>query len=603
MLPKALVVDLTEKRAEVQEFPQRYLEQYLGGRGLGARLLHDYVDPKTDPLGPDNCLIFVAAPLHATRAFYSSKSVLYTKSPQTGITLYTVASGSLCHQIARSGFSALVIKGKAERPTYLVVRDGKVDFKDATKLWGLNTDDAEHFIRESIPSEASLALIGPAGENLVKFACIVTEGRQRQAFGRGGGGALMGAKHLKAVAVLGTGDVSVADPAAFREAQRAVNAKLAANAEWRGNQQKYGTRSLGMLNAAGILPTRQWQTGQFSQIPVFEAPRIREEWVLDATPCGLYCPSPCNHWTRVKAGEYRGAITNGPEYETIYAFGTNLDNPRFDSIIAADDLCDLLGLDTISAGIAIGWAMESYERGVLNGYSDGLDLRFGNHAVIGPLLRKIAYREGIGDLLAEGSQKAAEQLGGGSEAWAMANKNMEFGGYECRASWGQALQFALSHRGGCHHDLGLPARKELGQPQATRVEGQGAKVQGYAAARIVYDSAVMCGFPQAVLGLEPPSLLLSAVTGRDLSVPRLEEIGERILHTERLYISKAGFTRDDDRLPDRLTKEPLPDGPGQGHVVPLEALKDEFYAHVGWDLATGRPKAETLARYGIDVPA
>ena len=605
MQAKALVVDLTTRQTEEQAFPQAYLEQYLGGRGLGARLLHDYVDPKADPLGPDNALIFVTGPLHASKAPYSSKSVLYTKSPQTGITLYTIASGSLCHNVARAGYDALVIKGKAESPTYLLVQDSRVTFRDASTMWGLNTMDAEYFIRQRVPAAASVALIGPAGENLVKYACVVTEGRRHQAFGRGGAGAVMGSKNLKAVAVLGTGDVPIADPAAFREAQRAVNAKLAANPEWKASQRRYGTRGgLGTLNAAGILPTRQWYSGQYKDIAAFDAEHIRQEWILDDETCGLYCPNPCYHWTVVREGEYKGALACGPEYETIYAFGSNLENPRFDSIIAADDQCDLLGLDTMSAGLTIGWAIECFERGLLSAKdTDGLELRFGDHAILAELLRRIAYREGIGNLLAEGSQRAAAQAGGGSDAWAMTAKGMEFGGYECRASWGQALQYSLSHRGGCHHDLGLPARAQMGSPQATRVEGQGEQVKAGAFRRIVYDSAVMCTFPQAVLGLESAAGLLSAVTGRSLGVPDLQEIGERILNVERLWISKAGIGRADDRLPDRLLKEPLPEGPGQGNVVPLEALKDEFYAAAGWDQRTGVPRVETLQRLGIELRA
>jgi aldehyde:ferredoxin oxidoreductase len=605
MHAKALVVDLTTRTSREQEFPRRYLEEYLGGRGLGARLLHDYVDPKTDPLGPDNCLIFVNGPLHASSAFYSSKSVLYTKSPQTGITLYTLASGLFCHDLARAGYDALIIKGKAEHPTWLSIKDSKVVFQDASKLWGLNTMDAEHLIRKKIPEQASLALIGPAGENLVKYACIVTEGRRHHAFGRGGGGAVMGSKNLKAIALQGTGTVPIADFKAFKQAQHAVSQKLAANPEWRTTQRRYGTRGgLPALNAAGILPTRQWQSAQYKDIAAFDSERLREDYFIEGETCGLYCPNPCYHWTMVREGEYKGALACGPEYETIYAFGSNLENSRFDSIIAADDQCDLLGMDTMSAGLTIGWAAECVERGLLTEKdTGGIRLEFGNHAMIGELLRRIAYREGIGDLLAEGSQLAAAKVGQGSDAWAMTAKGMEFGGYECRASWGQALQYALSHRGGCHHDLGLPARAQMGSPQSTRVEGQGEMLKNLAFNRIVYDSAVMCTFPLAVLGLEAASALLSAVIGRSLDVPHLREIGERVLNVERLWISKAGFGRAQDRLPDRLLKEPLPNGPGKGNVVPLEALKDDFYRAAGWDPRTAAPQVQTLERLGIELRA
>lgn len=600
---KALVVDLTTKTTQEQEIPQKYYDQYVGGRGLGARLLHDFVAPTADPLGPENALIFVSGPLNATRAFYSSKSLLATKSPQSGTCLYTISSGVLCHNLSKCGYDALVVKGRSEQPVYLVVLDRKVEFKDASMLWGMTTGDADYFIQKKVPDKASIAVIGPAGENLVKYACIVTEGRQRNAFGRGGAGAVMGSKNLKAVAVHGTGDVSIADAAALKEAQKFVMEKIAAAPEWKADQRKYGTRgSMMVLNTAGILPTRQWHSGQYKDVQRFAAENIRKEWIVENDICAPYCPNPCYHWTTVKDGEYAGARAFGPEYETIYAFGTNLENPRFDSIIAADDMCDLLGLDTMSAGMTIGWATECYEKGILSRQdTDGIDMKYGNHQMLLGLLHKIAYRQGIGDLLAEGSQRAAAKVGQGTDAWAMTAKGLEFGGYECRGSWGQAIQYAFSHRGGCHHDLGLPARIELGTPEATTVEGRGDVVKAAAGRRIIFDSAIMCTFPMGVIGLESASRLLSAVTGQDLSVPKLVEIGERILNTERLFISKAGFRRADDRLPSRMLDEPMPDGPNRGKVVPMEELKDEFYQSCGWDPTSGFPKTETLERLGIDL--
>lgn len=600
---KALVVDLTSQTTQEQEIPRKYYDQYIGGRGLGGRLLHDFVDPKVDPLGSENVLIFVSGPLNAAGAFYSSKSALVTKSPQSGTCLYTISSGVFCHNLSRCGYDALIIKGKSAQPVYLVVLDRGVEFKDASRLWGMNTGDADYFIQQKVPAKASIAVIGPAGENLVKYACIVTEGRQRNAFGRGGAGAVMGSKNLKAVAVCGTGEVQIADAAALKDAQKFVMQRIAASPEWKVDQRRYGTRgSMMVLNTAGILPTRQWFTGQYKDVQKYARETIRKDWIVENETCAPYCPNPCYHWTTVKDGEYAGARAFGPEYETIYAFGPNLENPRFDSIIAVDDICDLLGMDTMSAGMTIGWAIECAERGILSREdTDGIDMKFGNHQILPGLLHKIAYRQGIGDLLAEGSERAAAKVGRGSDAWAMTAKGLEFGGYECRGSWGQAIQYAFSHRGGCHHDLGLPARIELGTPEATMVEGRGAVVKAAAGRRIVFDCAIMCTFPQGVIGMESASRLLSAVTGQNLDVPRLAETGERILNMERLFISKAGFGRVHDRLPARMLDEPLPDGPNRGKVVPLEALKDEFYNTCGWDPATGFPKIETLVRLGIEL--
>ncbi len=603
MHARVLVVDMTTKTTQEEEIPRSYCEQYLGGRGLGARLLHDVIDAKTDPLGPDNVLMFVSGPLNGTRAFFGSKSVLVTKSPLSGTCLYTIASGEFCHNVSRCGYDVLLIRGRAEQPTWLNIQDGRVEFKDASRIWGMTTGDADYFVQQKVSPHASIALIGPAGENLVRYACIVTEGRQRNAFGRGGAGAVMGSKNLKAIAVHGTQEIGVADAVAFKEALRFVNKRLADASQFVADRRKYGTRGgMTMLNTAGILPTRQWHTGQYGGVKVFDRETIRDKWIISGESCAVHCPAPCYHWTAVKEGEYAGAIAFGPEYETIYAFGSNLENPRFDSIIAVDDLCDLMGLDTMSTGLTIGWATECYERGILTATdTDGIDMKYGNHQMLMGLVHKIAHRQGIGDLLAEGSMRAAAKVGQGSDAWAMTSKGLEFGGYECRGSWGQAIQYAFSHRGGCHHDLGLPARLELGSREATQVQGRGESVKGAACRRIIFDCSVTCTFPIDALGMESSSALLSAATGEDLSVPKLYEIGERVLNIERLFISKAGFRRPDDRLPRRLLEEPLPDGPNRGKVVPIETLKDDFYLTCGWDPQTGIPKAETLQRLGIEL--
>ena len=319
--------------------------------------------------------------------------------------------------------------------------------------------------------------------------------------------------------------------------------------------------------------------------------------------CAPYCPTPCYHWMKVTEGEYKGAISCGPEYETVYAFGPAFDNPRFDSIIAADDLCDLMGVDTISMGCSIDWLAETVEKGLISkDQCAGLDIRMGQHQILLPLIRKAAYREGfIGELLAIGSKRASEQIGGGSDHWAMHSKGLEFGGYEARGSYAQAIQYACSHRGGCHHDLGLPVRIDMGKPSALSVEGKGEAVRGTAFQRIIYDSAVMCTFPLSVLGSESALGLINAATGRNLSVEEATVICDRILQTERLYQNRAGFRREHDRLPGRLTKDPLPDGPSKGSVVPLDPLLDEFYRANDWDLETGIVNQKKLDSLGIDI--
>lgn len=604
MLAKILEVDLESRSTTVKEIPRAIEMKYLGGRGLGAYLLAKYVRGGTDPLSPENVLIFSAGPAQGTSTPYSSRTVLHTKSPLTGIYLYSVASGTFGPQLRRAGFASLVIKGKAKEPTYLIIKDGEVVFRPAQDLWGLDTYATfrELLSRSSLPRAAAV-YIGPAGERQVRTACIVTEGEKARTFGRGGSGCVMGAKNLKGIVLQGTGEVAPADRPGLQKVKQMVREQLRQNPLWVEERRRFGSGADMMtLNALGVLPTRNWQTGVFAGVKNIAPSEIEHVWPRRTTTCGPYCLSPCSHIAEIDRGPYTGIRTEGPEYETIYIFGSNCGVDHFDAIVAAESICDRYGLDTMSVGAAIGFAMECYERGLL-GKDDlnGLDLRFGNAAAMVEMVRLIAEGKGFGQILGQGVRRAAQQIPG-SEDFAMHVKGLELGGYECRASWGQALQFAVNARGGCHHGYGLPARTEVAQGKGRQAEGKGQLIKRLATERILYDCSIICTFTRRVLGMDILGPLLESLTGYPYTKEELERIGWRIITLERLFNVREGLRRAEDRLPKRLLTEPLPDGPNRGAVVPLEDLLNEGYSALGWDPESGVPLCRVAEEIDLGVP-
>jgi aldehyde:ferredoxin oxidoreductase len=363
---------------------------------------------------------------------------------------------------------------------------------------------------------------------------------------------------------------------------------------------------MGALQEFGMLPTRNWQQGAFEHFERIapQAHGDQRAWHGESVPCAPLCPAPCARRYRVTQGEYAGTVSEGPDYETIYAFGSNCGVDRFDAIVAADRYCDEVGMDTISAGVVLGFAMECYERGLISERDlDGVALDFGDHQALLTMLRQIAERDGFGDLLSQGVRVCAQTIGRNSESFAMHAKGLELGGWGCRGTYGQALQYAVGSRGGCHHDLGLPAKTEYALPEATAVSGKGALLLSTASDRIARDSAIICAFSAQYGGLDLVANLLAGIWGRPVTPETLTQAGERILNLERMLNVREGITRDDDQLPTRLLKDPLPNGPRAGSTVPLEALKTEFYAAAGWDIDTGIPRPETLEQLGIDTEA
>jgi aldehyde:ferredoxin oxidoreductase len=399
--------------------------------------------------------------------------------------------------------------------------------------------------------------------------------------------------------IYGDEEIEVGDRDAFEKTRKDILDRTKENKEWATLWRRYGTRgSFDIVDKLGLLPTRNWQAGTFEGAERLSFPSHEKEWTWQNRACGPFCPTPCSLYMETEKGPYQGTHCDGPEYETIYAFGPNCGVDKLDAVVAANQICDEHGIDTMSAGSSIAFAMECFEKGLIGREdTDGIELRFGDHQAMIAMLKKIASQEGLGLLLSEGVRRASQEIRG-SESFAMQVKGLELGGYECRGANGQALQFAINNRGGCHHGYGWVARVEALEGTRLQVKGKGEQVKNMAIGQILADSIPCCSFGRQVFGSIDKNV--SSLFGEDWSFADLKEAGMRIMCQERLFNMREGITRDDDTLPGRLLNEPKPDGPTKGEVVPLEELKDDYYRALDWDLSTGNPDSSILDKLGIN---
>ncbi|MBW2031313.1 MAG: aldehyde ferredoxin oxidoreductase family protein [Deltaproteobacteria bacterium] len=599
---KSLILDLSSRSFETEEIPEDIIRKYIGGRGLGSYLLYRHVPGGADPLDEENCLIFTAGPASGTGLFYTPKANVSTKSPLTGIYLYSISSGILAAQMRRAGLWAIIIKGVADSPTYVQIDNQDVRFEDASTIWGFETAAAQkEMLKGADPRKVATVGIGPAGEQRIPSAAIFTDGPLYRCFGRGGAGAVMGSKNLKGMLVTGDGEISVADPESLSSIRRRMAQLLKTDLKgWADWWRAYETASdLEKMNELGILPTKNWQQGQFQGWMGIDKSTTPMGWPEKGRACGPNCPTPGCREVEVKEGPYKGARSDF-EWETIYAFGSTCAIDKMEPIVAASQICDEAGVDTMTAGITIGFAMECFEKGLITSEdTDGIELRFGNDSAMITALKKLVKQEGFGKRLAMGTRRLSSEIKG-SEAFAMQVKGMELGGYECRGLNGQALQFAIDNRGGCHHGYGLPARMEIFDNTRLDLKGKGEYVKKAAISRILRDSMIVCTFTP-LYKEEMVSEVLTALFGKQWPLDAMEEAGLRIMAQERLFNMREGITSKDDTLPERLLKEPKPDGPTKGEVVPLEELKEDYYGALGYDLSTGNPTEEHLKKLGIET--
>ncbi len=592
---KVLRVDLTERRTSIETLPETFYRTYLGGRGLIAYYLLKELASGTDPLGPGNILIFANGVLTGVPMGGTGRNAVGAKSPLTGAFGNSEAGGYFGAELKRAGYDAVIVKGRAASPVYLYIEDDKVDIRDARHLWGLTTGASQDRIHQELGDRASrTAQIGPAGERLVRYASVIND--LHHAAGRTGMGAVMGSKNLKAVAVRGHKPVEVADSAAVAEMARWLRDNVDSLAK---AMRDVGTAGVvtGLDRRSG-LPTRNFRQGQFEGAQALSGRTMRDSILVGRASC-FACPVRCKRVVESKGQYTIDRKYGGPEYETLAALGSLCGVSDLAAVCKAGELCNAYGLDTISTGASIAFAMEAFERGLLTpADTGGVELRFGNAQAVVTLVERIAQRRGLGDLLAEGVARMAARLGSQAQEFAQHVKGQEVPMHEPRLKHGLGLGYALSPTGAdhCHnmHDTmyaavgpGLEEVKPLGilEPVAANDLGP-AKVRlyyYYVNTRHLLDSLVFCHF--VPLDLDRLTSLVSAATGWDTNLWELLKVGERCHHLTRAFNVREGFGPEDDRLPSRFFS-PFESGPLAG-VAPtpaaMDAARATFYRMVGWD--------------------
>jgi aldehyde:ferredoxin oxidoreductase len=607
-MDRLLYVDLERGAFRTAKLDPSLAADYVGGSGLAARILYEQTDGSTDPLAPDNPLIFMTGPYAGTRALSSSRHVVVARSPLTGLFGEANSGGSWAEALKRSGFDGLVITGRAPEPVYLWIRDGDAELREASHLWGMDTFATDAEVESETHTDAVIACIGPAGEQCIPLSVILNDGEHARTASRCGLGAVMGSKNLKAVAVAGSLDVPVHDPEGLRRSIRAVSKDLLGMTR---GLREYGTAgAVATSESIGGLPVQNWRhQGRWKE----GAEKITGSTILGAWRAGDYfckrCIIGCGKRVRLPDGSDGGRELALPEYESLGLLGSNclVDDPA--TLIRANDLCNRYGLDTMSTGGVIAFAMEAFEKGLISrADADGIDLRWGSGDGLIEAIHAIAARSGIGEVLGRGTRAAAAEIGGGAEEFAVHVKGLEFPAHDPRAYNAGGLNLATSsigasHQAGFSHaferNLSAP---EIGIPDPAdpfAVEGKGAltaKTQNYMG---MVDSLVTCKFLMfGGLGIPTLAEWYRQITGRPMDVDQFMLIGERIFTLKRLYNLECGVGREDDTLPRRILTLPKT---GDGHtpnLPPLERMLRDYYRVRGWTEA-GVPTAQKLDELGI----
>ncbi len=593
-----LRVDLSRRSTEAFPVPQE-LADYVGGMGYGVKILADEVPSRTEPLAPENKLVLTVGPLTGTLAPMQPQSCIVTKSPLTGGILNCYAGGFLGAELKFAGLDGIVLEGQSPDWVLLLVEDGRLSFHDAAPVLGQGTARTEAYMKERFGAGARTLSIGRAGEKGVAYASIFSETRT---FGRGGAGAVLGAKRVKGLAVRGSRGVGTAHPAEFARlsAENMEQLAKACAEEYNlvGMFSRVGTGAgMGLVNGRGALATRNHVFGSFDQAAEIDGYAYARKFYTRAVAC-FGCPVHCGMLHKFRKADGSESWLRGPEYESMFSLGSELLNGDPVTLAEANQLCEEYGMDTLTAGVTVAWALEMGEKGILK--EPGLELRFGDRGSILGLLERIGERRGIGDLLARGPRRAAEEVGRGSLAAAMQIKNSGFAAWMPRRMKGTALAFATSNRGACHKRAPIGA-EITGQIDMNAYEGKAALVKGIQNRVNAIFTLVSCRFHEFVTPPEMYPRFLEAATGRSLSLEEFERLGERIWNLERLYNLGAGFGRADDALPERCY-EPIRGPSSEGAVLErdkFEALLDEYYRLRGWD-REGVPTPEKLRALGLE---
>ena len=598
--PKLLRVDLTTSVVKEEVIPEKIVVDFVGGRGFGVKYLYDELSPGVDPLSPANKLLFTIGPLAGTGAQSFSRWMVITKSPLSDTYCRSVGGGYFGAWLKFAGLDMIIVEGKAGKPVYLYMEDDRCEIKDAGELWGKGTAETQEKLREIHGASTRVVCIGPAGEKLVRYASIMSDERVA---GRGGVGTVMGSKNLKAIAI------------------KKAAQKVKLSEEFKGLIKEHGTRlatkgrqlfnevgtltNIEIVNTMGFFPTRNHREGRLEGWENISADAYAKIKVKNDACYG--CPVKCGKVHMVTTGPYAGASSGkGPEYETVWAFTATIGSTDIGTTVIANALCTDLGLDTISTGNTIGFAYELFEKGIISSKdTDGLNLAYGNHEVAIELVRRIGNRLGFGNVLAEGTKRAAAHIGKGAEAYAMQVKGLELPAYDPRGAKRHGLGYATSPMGG-NHNMAYITQEIFGShyphPVDRLSDEGGSDLTIFSQdTNAMWETGICCGFTQTRVPIF--TAMLASVTG----IPELgseeymSKVGERIFNLERAFNLREGFGRKDDTLPLRITTEPLRNaGPSEGQIVrKLDALLDEYYRLRGWD-ENGVPTPEKLKELGLE---
>ena len=600
---KVLRVDLTRKKTEVEEFGDDFARKYIGGNGFAVKYIYDLVDAKVDPLSPGNVVVIATGPLTGGHVYGAGRGHMASISPLTGIFCDSNFGGNFATSFKRTGYDAIVIEGASDTPLYLSMIDGEVELKDASKLWGLDTHAANQAIVEENGKNTETALIGPAGENGIRYGCVICSGTRVSAAGRGGIGAVLGSKNLKGIAVRGDMKVDVADKDGLKTF---LSEKLPSLREKAAALTAKGTPVLvNMINGKGKLCTSNNRHETWDEAEKISGELIQEKYKKKNIAC-FGCPIACGKLVSVPDGEFSGQDVKMPEYETLYSIGSMLENSNISSIFNANTMCDYMGMDTISFGVTLSFLAECVERGLVNGSDLEVPVTFNQFSNLAEIAQITGRKKGrLGELMAMGSRRMSEEIGQESFKYLYEVKGMEIAGHSARGLRQMGIGYATATRGGSHHDTRPNYYPDDPQndPGFQHMPEYAYNSQNNTAIR---DSLVICAFIYerafgTQLNQETPTVM-QYITGWDMTLDEMVAVAERIYTMERIINVRRGVDRSADTLPYRVMNEPIPEGPSKGWHCSAEELSkmlDEYYSLRKWN-SNGIPEKERLQELGIE---
>ncbi|MCK4293449.1 MAG: aldehyde ferredoxin oxidoreductase family protein [Planctomycetes bacterium] len=591
---KILRINLDTGEINKEDLDLELAKKFIGGRGLGTYFLSEQIDPAIEPLDRANKIIFATGPLTGSQAPTASRYMVVTKSPLSGTVASSNSGGFWGAELKHAGYDLIIVEGKSEKPCYIYINDNTVEIRDAENYWGkLVWETTDLLAAEAADPKARILTIGPAGEKMSLLACIMND--KYRAAGRSGVGAVMGSKNLKAIVVRGTGKTEPAKADQTKEILKGIRKEIQENDVTAKGLPTYGTAVLvNVINESGIYPTNNFQRSYFETADLTSGETLAEKYLVKNVAC-YRCPIACGRRSRLD-----GIETEGPEYETIWAYGANCGVDDLPAIIRANNWCNEYGLDTISTGATIACAMELYEKGIIKPDEiNGPALKFGSAEAIVEWTRKMGAGEGFGAKLANGSYQLGQEYG--APELSMSVKKLEMPAYDPRGVQGHGLQYATSNRGGCHVRGYMIAPEILGIPEKLdrfSLDGKALWVKAFQDLTAVIDSLGLCLFTSFALTADDYKDMFNAIVGEDWTTEALLEAGDRIWNLERIFNLKAGVGPEEDKLPSRLLNDPIPDGPSKGHVHRLPDLLPKYYQERGWT-EEGIPAEAKLAQLGI----